>query len=88
MTNNRDFIVTDEDFEDWLKRKTNMSINDYAAHQARKAKVDKPTSYKLPRIKPVDPPVPMDLRANEMKIEESALTDTFIGKLKKFWGGY
>lgn len=60
-----------------------MSINDYAAHQARRLKVDKPA----PRPECTPPPVDHGTKPDPMGVEESALTDTFIGKMKKYFGG-
>jgi len=58
-----------------------MTINDYAAHQARRLKVDKPAQQ------PERVPPPVDhAKADPMGVEESVLTDTFVGKLKRFWG--
>lgn len=59
-----------------------MSVNDYAAHQARRLKVDKPAQ--APERTP--PPVDHGTKPDPMGVEESALTDTFVGKLRKFWG--
>lgn len=56
-----------------------MSINDYAAHNARKA----PPPMPAPRPLPIEPLKPAD----PIGVQESELTDTFVGKLKRFWGG-
>lgn len=61
-----------------------MSVNDYAAHQAHRLKIDKPASQPERTPPPVDHGTAKP--ADPMGVEESALTDTFIGKMKKFWG--
>lgn len=60
-----------------------MSVNDYAAHQERKQRGAK-TAEPQPKPAPVHEPL---IEADPIEVEESALTDTFVGKLRKFWGG-
>lgn len=80
-----------------------MSVNDYAAHQARKQDrrtdaerragvtvVDfayPPGDVRRYGAKPDEPVHEAYIPADPIGVEESALTDTFVGKLKKFWGG-